>query len=49
MKCIANPPVAPAGQQGPPARAAGALRSTRGSLLLTTGTAYAVLDAIIKP
>jgi hypothetical protein len=53
MKCIASPPAAPVGQQGPPARAAAsavrALRSARGSLLLTTGTAYAALDAIIKP
>jgi hypothetical protein len=53
MKRIASPPAAPVGQQGPPARAAAsavrALRSARGSLLLTTGTAYAVLDAIIKP
>jgi hypothetical protein len=42
-------PAAPVGQQGPPARAAasavGALRSARGSLLLTTGTAYTALDA----
>ena len=42
-------PAAPVGQQAPPARAAasavGALRSARGSLLLTTGTASAVLDA----
>jgi hypothetical protein len=42
-------PAAPVGQQGPPARAAasavGALRSARGSLLLTTGTAYSALDA----
>jgi hypothetical protein len=48
MKRIASPPTAPVGQQGPPARAAAsamrALRSARGSLLLTTGTAYAVLD-----
>jgi hypothetical protein len=40
---------APVGQQGPPARAAasavGALRSARGSLLLTTGTASTALDA----
>jgi hypothetical protein len=40
---------APAGQQGPPARAAasavGALRSARGSLLLITGTAPTPLDA----
>ena len=39
---------APVGQQAPPARAAasavGALRSARGSLLLTTGTASTVLD-----
>ena len=37
-------PPAPVGQQAPPTRAAarlgGALRVTRGSLLLTTGTAY---------
>jgi len=49
MRCIASPPAAPVGQQAPPARAAasavGALRSARGSLLLTTGTASAVLDA----
>ena len=42
-------PAAPVGQQGPPARTAasavGALRSARGSLLLTTGTAYSALDA----
>jgi hypothetical protein len=41
-------PAAPVGQQGPPARAAasaaGALRSARGSLLLTTGTASTALD-----
>ena len=41
-------PAAPVGQQAPPPRAAasavGALRSARGSLLSTTGTAYAVLD-----
>jgi hypothetical protein len=40
---------APVGQQAPPARAAasamGALRSARGSLLLTTGTAGTRLDA----
>ena len=40
---------APVGQQEPPARAAAsaltALRSARGSLLLTTGTASFVLDA----
>jgi hypothetical protein len=40
---------APVGQQGPPARAAassrgGSLRSARGSLLLTTGTASIALD-----
>jgi hypothetical protein len=44
-----NAPAAPVGQQGPPARAAasamGALRSARGSLLLTTGTASSALDA----
>lgn len=42
-------PAAPVGQQRPPARAAasavGALRSARGSLLLTTGTASTPLDA----
>ena len=41
-------PAAPVGQQGPPARAAAsavrALRSARGSLLLTTGTASTALD-----
>ena len=45
-------PAAPAGQQAPPARAAastiGALRSARGSLLLTTGTASTALDAAHK-
>lgn len=49
MKRIASPPAAPVGQQAPPARAAasavGALRSARGSLLLTAGTASAALDA----
>ena len=53
MNVVLSTPPAPVGQQGPPARAAAsavrALRSARGSLLLTTGTAYAVLDAIIKP
>jgi hypothetical protein len=53
MKRSASPPAAPVGQQGPPARAAasavGALRGAHGSLLLTTGTASIVLDAIIKP
>jgi len=39
---------APVGQQAPPARAAAfdswrSLRSARGSLLLTTGTAYAAV------
>jgi hypothetical protein len=42
-------PAAPVGQQAPPARAAAsamwALRSARGALLLTTGTASAALDA----
>ena len=42
-------PAAPVGPQGPHARAAasavGALRSARGSLLLTTGTASTPLDA----
>ena len=41
-------PAAPVGQQAPPARAAAsaveALRSARGSLLLTTGTASSALD-----
>jgi hypothetical protein len=49
MKHSTSPPAAPVGQQGPPARAAAsamrALRSARGSLLLTTGTASAALDA----
>ena len=49
MKHSASPPAIPVGQQGPPARAAAsavrALRSARGSLLLTTGTASAALDA----
>jgi hypothetical protein len=40
---------APVGQQAPPARATAsaveALRSARGSLLLTTGTASTALDA----
>jgi hypothetical protein len=48
MKRIASPPAAPVGQQAPPARAAAsavwALRSARGSLLLTTGTASVRLD-----
>jgi len=48
MKRRARLPAAPVGQQGPPARTAAsavrALRGTRGSLLLTTGTASAVLD-----
>ena len=49
MKHSTSPPAAPVGQQGTPARAAAsamrALRSARGSLLLTTGTASAALDA----
>ena len=49
MSCRPAIPAAPVGQQGPPARAAasavGALRSARGSLLLTTGTASIPLDA----
>jgi hypothetical protein len=49
MKHSTSPPAAPVGQQGPPVRAAAsairALRSARGSLLLTTGTASAALDA----
>jgi len=49
MKTGASVPAAPVGQQVPPARTAasavGALRGARGSLLLTTGTAYTVLDA----
>ena len=44
MTARASLPPAPVGQQAPPARAAasaiGALRSARGSLLLTTGTGY---------
>jgi hypothetical protein len=44
MTVLPDLPAAPVGQQGPPARAApsavGALRVARGSLLLTTGTAY---------
>ena len=46
-------PPAPVGQQGLPARAAasavGALRSARGFLLLTTGTASTALDAKREP
>jgi hypothetical protein len=49
MKHSTSPPAAPVGQQEGPARAAAsamrALRSARGSLLLTTGTASAALDA----
>ena len=49
MRRRPSSPAAPVGQQGPPARAAasavGALRSARGSLLLTTGTASIALDA----
>jgi hypothetical protein len=49
MSCRPAIPAAPVGQQGPPARAAasavGALRSARGSLLLTTGTVSIALDA----
>ena len=49
MSCRPVGLAAPVGQQGPPARAAasalGALRSARGSLLLTTGTASTALDA----
>ena len=48
MTAVPQSPPAPVGQQGPPARAAasavGALRSARGSLLLTTGTASTALD-----
>jgi hypothetical protein len=48
MKRRARVLAAPVGQQAPPARAAAsavrALRGTRGPLLLTTGTASAVLD-----
>jgi hypothetical protein len=43
MTVVPNPPAAPVGQQGPPARAAvsavWALRLARGPLLLTTATA----------
>ncbi len=49
MRSRSSLPAAPVGQQAPPARAAAsamvALRSARGSLLLTTGTASAPLDA----
>jgi hypothetical protein len=49
MRPTAAIPAALVGQQGPPALAAasavGALRSERGSLLLTTGTASPALDA----
>ena len=49
MSAVLSIPPAPVGQQGPPARTATsavrALRGTRGSLLLTTGTASAALDA----
>ena len=49
MKRRTSVPAAPVGQQVPPARAAtsamGALRSTRGSPLLITGTASTALDA----
>jgi hypothetical protein len=46
MSAVPCCPPAPVGQQVPPARAAAvdsrrSLRSARGSLLLTTGTAYA--------
>jgi hypothetical protein len=48
MKRIARPPAAPWVNRHPPARAAasavGALRSARGSLLLTMGTASTALD-----
>jgi hypothetical protein len=48
MKRRTRLPAAPVGQQAPPARTAAsavrALRGARGSLLLTTGTASAVLD-----
>jgi hypothetical protein len=48
MTAVPNFRPAPVGQQGPPARAAAsavrARRGARGSLLLTTGTALAVLD-----
>jgi hypothetical protein len=53
MSRILSGPVAPVGQQGPPARTAaslpGALRGARGSLLLTTGTTSTVLDPEPKP
>jgi len=52
MRPRSNPPAAPVGQQAPPARAAAsalrALRSARGSLLLTTGMASTALDATPK-
>jgi hypothetical protein len=44
MIAVHSSPAAPVGQQEPPARAAAsamrARRGARGSLLLTTGTAY---------
>jgi hypothetical protein len=45
LPCVSSAPV---GQQAPPTRAAAfdswrSLRSARGSLLLTTGTAYAAV------
>jgi hypothetical protein len=53
MSRILSGPVAPVGQQGPPARTAasllGALRGTRGSPLLTTGTTSTALDHEPKP
>jgi hypothetical protein len=49
MRLRSSTPAAPVGQQAPPARAAApalsALRSARGSLLLTTRTASTALDA----
>jgi len=50
MSAIPHVTPAPVGQQAPPARAAAfdswpSLRSARGPLLLTTGTACAPVDA----
>jgi hypothetical protein len=53
MSVVPSIPPAPVGQQGPPARAAAfdswrSLRSARGPLLLTTGTASAALDVALQ-
>ena len=54
MTVVPSIPPAPVGQQVPPARAAASdswrsLRSARGSLLLTTGTASVALDLTPQP